>query len=224
MENQKIIYHGSSRVIKMPQYGIGKIYNDYGLGFYCTEHIELAKEWACTSNEGGYVNKYILDASNLSILDITEMHVLEWLALLLDNRKFLIRGALAIEAREYILREFLVNISEKDIVIGYRADDSYFSFATGFLNGSLSLAQLTKAIKLGRLGQQIVLKSERAFKQIYFQEFEEVKQEIYYAKRLTRDLDARTEFQKLKDKQKASESVYVLDILREGWRKDDLRL
>ena len=40
------IYHGSKDIIKIPLYGYGKKYNDYGLGFYCTENIELAKEWA----------------------------------------------------------------------------------------------------------------------------------------------------------------------------------
>lgn len=40
-----ILYHGSPDVIKKPVFGKGKVYNDYGFGFYCTEHLELAKEW-----------------------------------------------------------------------------------------------------------------------------------------------------------------------------------
>lgn len=31
------------------------------------------------------------------------------------------------------------------MIRGYRADDSYFSFATAFLNNTISLAQLEKA-------------------------------------------------------------------------------
>ena len=38
------IYHGSKDIIKQPEYGKGKPHNDYGLGFYCTEDIEMAKE------------------------------------------------------------------------------------------------------------------------------------------------------------------------------------
>ena len=38
------IYHGSANIIKQPAFGAGKLYNDYGRGFYCTEHIELAKQ------------------------------------------------------------------------------------------------------------------------------------------------------------------------------------
>ena len=55
-----ILYHGSSEVIQAPVFGKGKSYNDYGKGFYCTEHLELAKEWACTERIDGYANKYEL--------------------------------------------------------------------------------------------------------------------------------------------------------------------
>ena len=37
-----ILYHGSPDIIQVPVFGKGKSYNDYGNGFYCTEHLELA--------------------------------------------------------------------------------------------------------------------------------------------------------------------------------------
>ena len=40
-----IIYHGSKDIIEKPEFGKGNQKNDYGLGFYCTENVELAKEW-----------------------------------------------------------------------------------------------------------------------------------------------------------------------------------
>ncbi len=52
------IYHGSDHIIEQPQFGAGKPYNDYGRGFYCTEHVELAKEWACSADSDGYANHY----------------------------------------------------------------------------------------------------------------------------------------------------------------------
>ncbi|MBP3577789.1 MAG: DUF3990 domain-containing protein, partial [Lachnospiraceae bacterium] len=39
----KKLYHGSSNIIEKPVFGYGKKYNDYGLGFYCTDSIEMAK-------------------------------------------------------------------------------------------------------------------------------------------------------------------------------------
>ena len=42
---KKTVYHGSDHIIERPKYGYGKIYNDYGVGFYCTENQNMAKEW-----------------------------------------------------------------------------------------------------------------------------------------------------------------------------------
>ena len=52
-----IIYHGSPKIISKPLMGSGNPNNDYGLGFYCTESIELAKEWACSVETNGFANK-----------------------------------------------------------------------------------------------------------------------------------------------------------------------
>lgn len=40
----KRLYHGSSMIIETPKFGYGKPYNDYGLGFYYTDSLEMAKE------------------------------------------------------------------------------------------------------------------------------------------------------------------------------------
>lgn len=43
-------------MIESPVWGVGNPNNDYGLGFYCTENIDLAKEWACSAESDGYAN------------------------------------------------------------------------------------------------------------------------------------------------------------------------
>ncbi|MCC8140362.1 MAG: DUF3990 domain-containing protein, partial [Lachnospiraceae bacterium] len=55
------LYHGSENIVRTPQYGKGSRNNDYGRGFYCTEEIELAKEWACSRDADGYANIYQLE-------------------------------------------------------------------------------------------------------------------------------------------------------------------
>ena len=60
MKKDISIYHGSQQIVEVPKYGVGKTYNDYGQGFYCTENIELAKEWACPVKNDGYANKYTM--------------------------------------------------------------------------------------------------------------------------------------------------------------------
>ena len=50
---EMILYHGSVSIIEQPTFGKGKRHNDYGLGFYCTQSLDLAKEWAVEENRGG---------------------------------------------------------------------------------------------------------------------------------------------------------------------------
>ena len=134
MAKKIVVYHGSSKIKEKPIWGVGNPNNDYGLGFYCTESIELAKEWACSTETDGYANKYELDLSDLSVISLTsgEFNILNWLFILLENRKFRISGGIAKQAKEYIFDNFSVDYKSYDIIKGYRADDSYFSFATAF--------------------------------------------------------------------------------------------
>ncbi len=111
-----------------------------------------------------------------------------------------------------------------DVIIGYRADDSYFSFANAFLNGTISLEQLKKAMYLGKLGEQTVLKTQKAFAQLQYIEHIVAEQEIYYPKKIMRDKAARTASQAERGKTRAADAVYMLDILREEWKQDDPRL
>ena len=191
-----IIYHGSKNIIKTPEYGKGKPYNDYGLGFYCTEYLDLAKEWACDDEGGGYANKYELDTTDLKTLDLngSDFCILHWISILLSNRKFTLDNDLAAQAKDYILKNFPVNTKGFDIIKGYRADDSYFSYARDFLQNAISVKRLSQVMKLGNLGNQIVLISPKAFKSIRFLGFEEAPQEIHLPFRKKRDELARAAY------------------------------
>ena len=226
MSEKLVVYHGSSKIIEKPRFGVGNPYNDYGLGFYCTENIELAKEWACSAESDGYANKYELDISNLSVLSLTngDYSILNWLFVLLENRRFHISSEIAIEAKKYIFENYAVDYKNYDIVKGYRADDSYFSFATAFLNNTISLAQLEKAMVLGKLGEQIVAISEKAFGAFSYIDSTLAPKEIYFPKKLARDIDAREKFRKDKIRGSVLNEKYIIDIIREGWKNDDDRL
>lgn len=226
MADKVTIYHGSSRIVEKPVFGRGNPRNDYGLGFYCTESIELAKEWACSEEMDGYANKYTLDMTGLSVLSLTDgdHNILNWLFVLLENRTFRIGGNVAKQAKDYIFENFAVDYKSYDVVRGYRADDSYFSFANAFLNNTISVAQLEKAMVLGKLGEQIVLMSKKAFDAASFEEAISAPKEIYLPKKLARDTAAREDFRKESVNGSAISEKYILDIIREGWRNDDPRL
>ena len=91
---------------------------------------------------------------------------------------------------------FLPDISEYDVIIGYRADDSYFAFAQDFVAGVISLQKLSEAMRLGKLGEQIVLKSQKALERIAFAGYETVAMEDYYKKKMERDREARRAYRR----------------------------
>ena len=208
---KKIIYHGSINIIKEPIYGYGKKYNDYGLGFYCTENIELAKEWAVNKEKDGYANIYELDISDLKILNLNDKkyNILHWLTLLIKNREFDLRTIVSKRAKEYLIKNYSIDLNGIDIVIGYRADDSYFTFAQDFLNNSISLRKLNEAMRLGDLGEQIAKTDRNASK----------KGNIYYVLKNIRDLTARKYYFN-KREELNDDDIFMSDIIR-GKDKDE---
>lgn len=217
-----ILFHGSENIVNKPVYGAGRPDNDYGRGFYCTEDIELAGEWAAASAEGGFVNEYSLDADGLSCLNLNDgnYHILNWLALLMSNRTVRVTSPIEKRGIEYVVSNFLPDIRKCDIVIGYRADDSYFSFSRAFLSNSITIQQLAHAMKYGDLGLQVMLRSRKAFGAITYVNAYPVDGKTYYPRRMKRDTDARNAFQKLLEQEDA-EGLYLSDIMRKGISNDD---
>ena len=220
------LYHGSSVIVKKPEYGYGKSYNDYGLGFYCTDSLEMAKEWGVSFEKNGYANCYELDCDRLKILDLNDPDycILHWLAVLLENREFDVPSGLALEAKEYILGNFAVDYKSYDAIIGYRADDSYFSFAQDFINGTISYRQLGNAMHLGKLGQQFVLKSKEAFERVKFIGYEVAESDEWYAKKMLRDKSARREYFSVERNKRQRGDLYITQIMDEEMTADDPRL
>lgn len=222
----KIIYHGSKDIIEKPKFGKGKPYNDYGLGFYCTENLALAKEWAVNIGRDGYANIYEIDDSRLSVLNLNDEQytILHWLAILLENRHFDSPSSLSHEAKEYILNNFSVDYKSYDVIIGYRADDSYFSFAQDFLNGTISYRQLNNAMHLENLGQQFVLKSKKAFDLISFIGYENASFNEWYSRKENRDKAARRDYFDTEKNKRLRGDIYITQIIDEEMNGNDARL
>lgn len=221
-----IIFHGSKYIVDNPEYGKGKPYNDYGRGFYCTEDIELAKEWSVDENGNGYANKYNLDTKGLNILYLNskDYNILHWITLLLKNRSFSATSDIAREAKKYLINNFSIDTTGYDVIIGYRADDSYFAYANNFLNNTISINKLSKAMKLGNLGEQVVLVSEKAFKNIHFIEATTADNNVYFPLKTKRDYEARKEYLNSDRNIMAINELYIMDIIRQEIKEDDPRL
>ena len=225
MSNDIVIYHGSKNIIEKPIFGEGKKTNDFGVGFYCTMDNELAKEWAVTSITNGFSNKYLINTEYLKILNLnsSEYTILNWIAILLKYRLFSITNPIAKKAKQYIIDNFSINVDAYDIIIGYRADDSYYDYAESFINNSISLNQLAKAMKLGKLGEQIVIKSKYAFSLLKYEVYEYVDLNEYFYKKEKRNYDANMEYMKILEEDNIND-LYIRDIVNGGIKNDDPRI
>ena len=224
MDKLITIYHGSKQIVEEPVFGEGKKNNDFGLGFYCTESDELAKEWAVSSLRDGFSNKYTLDTEYLKILNLNspEYTILNWIALLIEHRLFAIKTPVARRAKQYLIDNFSINVNAYDLITGYRADDSYFDYAEAFINNGITVEQLARAMKLGKLGEQIVLKSKFAFSKINFEGFDVAQKDTYYVLRKSRDDDANKMYLEMLEEE--SDGLYIQDIIRGGITNDDPRI
>ena len=211
MDDKKIIlYHGSDKILKTPEFGKGETNNDYGQGFYCTKNKELAGEWAVLWTEmDGYINEYTFDYTDLKVLYLNHMPVKNWIAVLSANRK----GTFDSVVRTRIIKftdKFGLDISAYDIIEGWRADDAFFSYIEDFFSYGLSLEKMKEALKFGDLGNQVCLKSEKSFDKIKFTEHYPAPALRFLKSAQERDLSAKREYRKLENK---ASGVILLDII-----------
>ena len=220
------IYHGSDHIVSRPAYGQGKPYNDYGRGFYCTESLDLAKEWAVREAISGFASQYDLAIDMLNVLELNSgsYTILHWLTILLQHRTFETRTPLAAEGKRYLIENFNIDLTPYDVIIGCRADDSYFSFAQDFLNGAISLRQLSHAMRLGKLGEQIVLKSPQAFERLTYSGYQIADHHEWYPKKRERDHRARSAYQDMALNRYQKNDIYMTRIIDEGMKAGDVRL
>ncbi|SFO46824.1 Protein of unknown function [Pseudobutyrivibrio sp. JW11] len=215
--NKITLYHGSDKIISEPKCNLGKKYNDYGQGLYCTKHIELAKEWAVDEGRDGFVNIYEIDLAGLKVLDLNSdsYSILHWLTVLLEHRNISVNTPVAIDGLEYLKEHYHVALDDYDVIIGYRADDSYFSFARAFISNSISVSQLQQAMYLGELGIQYFIKSEKAFSKLKFIEAIPVDSAEYYSNKVLRDSNARKNYKKITESVDKN-GTFLLDLMRKG--------
>ena len=159
-----ILYHGSPNKVVNPTYGLGDEKHDYGKGFYLTEDLELAKEWAvCRPDlENGWLHKYELEVDGLKIIDFKNHSVLAWLAELMKHRDASDTKRYRVLSKKFI-KKYGIDTSEADIIKGYRADASFFFIAKEFVRDNVDIEILEKLLSLGGLGIQYCIKSEKAY-------------------------------------------------------------
>ena len=219
-----ILYHGSDHVISVPEYGKGNVRNDFGPGFYCTRDRSLAMEWACRKNSDGFTNQYALDTDGLEVLDLRGMNVLNWLAVLLEFRTLEVPVGLS-RSIDRVREMFGMDISGYDIIIGHRADDSYFSFVSDFMNNAIPVSILRQAMELGGLGDQHVVRSRRAFEALEYLGSEQADAYEWSCRCSERNRGARIGYYKIRDEYEVTrDDVFLNDIVTGEVTADDPRI
>ena len=213
------IYHGSKRLIEQPKYKGSDATNDYGPSFYLTVDLDAAKSWACKNDSVGVVNKYVLPSKTFhrfKILDLTnkdKYSVLNWMAILMHFRTldsaFFRNNKIVLEW----LAKYYIDVDEYDVVIGFRADDSYFRFPIRFISNDLSFEDLEDVYVSGHLGIQYAFMSERAIKALKFDGIIECESAFlghYYliVKKATE------EFDEIINRPRDPNKTYILDLMR----------
>ena len=215
----RTLYHGSENVVEKPiyHYPLSGVANDYGLGFYCTGNLDMAKEWANRKTRSGYVSKYAFDERGLRILDLcdkSQYSVLNWIAILLHNRVLPETDRLEYGDCIAYLERFYVDVEAYDVVIGYRADDAYFAFPRMFLRNVLTYERLEEIYLLGNLGKQYVLISEKAFSRIKFLEGI-LSEPIFHDRYCRRKEAADNSYRELEREERTSKGWRLRDLMRE---------
>lgn len=197
-----ILYHGTPNKVVTPFFGGGDEKHDYGRGFYLTENIELAKEWAvCRPDDtNGWVHKYELDCEGLKILDFQEKNILSWLAELMKHRDAADSKRYRMLAAKFI-DQYGIDTNGYDVIKGWRANASYFYIAKEFVRDNIDMDILEELLSLGGLGIQYCIKSEQAYANL--REIEDSLQAVKYSefnnRYNQRDADARRKMRELVD-------------------------
>lgn len=216
------IYHGANQIVREPRFGIGRSYNDFGLGFYCTEDEGRAAEWAVTARDNGFVSVYALNDSGLRIIDLasSQYTILHWLSLLINYREFDRSSPVFHSAEEYIANNFPVDYQNCDCIAGYRADDVSFTLAQLFLNNEFPFQELRRHLTSGELGTQFVLKSNRAFDRVSYVGYVTASSKDLYPEKLSHQMAVLQSAYK----KAGTPGLYISDLIKEEIKAYDARL
>jgi len=196
-----ILYHGSQDEIVTPCFGRGESFHDFGKGFYLTDAPDLAREWSVYRPKAmdGWVHAFELDLAGLKVLDFREENkVFAWIAELMKHRDADESAAYRRRAPQFV-EKFGVDTDACDVVVGWRADASYFYIVKAFVRGEIDADCLPDLLKLGGFGIQYVVKSARAYDRL--RPLPELRQnvsyDVFHASYETRDGNARNRMREL---------------------------
>jgi len=162
------IYHGSDHRIERPLYGMGREDNDFGPGFYATADSEKAQAWAVTrGGKEAFCSEYQIDTTGLRVMNLEDYELLAWIAETTAHRGSRTEFG---ETAARALERYRVSTADADILLGFRADDAYLDIIEAFLRNQFSVDEATRLFYELDFGEQIVIRSPKAFERLTFRQ------------------------------------------------------
>ncbi len=164
------LYHTSKIEIKDPDIKHGRINADFGQGFYTSPDLEFSQKWADSSS---VINVYELSLKGLNIKEFNQS--IEWYEYIYNNRN---------GGSDYL--------SEYDLIIGPISNDTLYDTWGVLTSGLIDKDKSFKALCVGNIYTQVVLKSEKAKENLKFIEVKNVyKLEIDKYKKILKKEEAK---------------------------------
>lgn len=177
-----LLYHGSKKIVEKPTINSDKPYRDFGCGFYTTLNMDMACAYASSYDSGGFISKYEFQTENLRVLKLKDYPILSWLSILYNNRK-LSKKRLKETTLTYLNKNFNIDLSKYDVVIGYRCDDMFNSVCEAFFNNVITVDILNKFLIQNNDNLEVVLLTDKAINNLRFVGYEKADNLIYYPNR-----------------------------------------
>ena len=127
--------------------------NSFGKGFYCRFNKDLAREY-------GHINKYEIDFKDLKILDLRKENIMNWIAIVATNRNLIVRDC--------VFTFNNIDISDYDVIIGYRSDNSNLVALKQCLEGVITRTTLLNILSHDERNIEVCLKSSEAKSRLEF--------------------------------------------------------
>lgn len=204
------VYHGSydvdgmkviKEVVADDYEGIKKFKvrknTDFGPAFYLTNRMPQASMWSVRLDTNGWLCSFVLNLTNLKVLNLDPMHKppLRWIAELVYNRHF---KSINDEEWDYIVRNWRKNSTGYDVILGYTADDQYFSIFDDFFSNNLSFTGLCKVMMLGNLGYQYAVRSHKAYKALTRLKNQKIDKTIWHPRFLEHQNLAKRQYEEIR--------------------------
>ncbi len=154
------IYHGSNQIVYKPLFLESKHSTDFGRGFYTTESMKQAENWAIKiknrrESEHAYVSEYEYNEANDLVTIAFEGPTEEWLDFVTYNR-------LENKGHEY------------DVIIGPVADDSVYETLFDYSIGRITKEEAILELKSVTLDGQILFHTDKSLEYVTFLGYKEV--------------------------------------------------